>query len=55
MQMNIAVCDIGGSLYHFSLFFKSVCFIPKTSLLAIIAKFGGGDDSILLLTTKTPL
>jgi hypothetical protein len=33
MPMHLAVCEVGGSLYRFSLF-ESICLFYKTSLLA---------------------
>jgi hypothetical protein len=49
MPMHLAAHKLGGSLYRFSIF-ESICLFYKTSLLAIISKFGGGDDSILWLS-----
>jgi hypothetical protein len=47
MPMHLAVSELGGSLYRFSLF-ESICLFYKTSLLAIVSKFVGGgvDNSI---------
>jgi hypothetical protein len=50
IPMHLAACELGGSLYCFSLF-ESICLFYKKNLLACNCfQIGGGvDDSILWL------
>jgi hypothetical protein len=43
--MHIAVHELGGSLYSFSLF-ESTCLLYKTSLLACLQSFPNGGGTI---------
>jgi hypothetical protein len=50
MPMHIAACELGGSLYCFSLYETICLFIKQACLIAIVSKLGWGDDSILWLS-----